>query len=69
GFAHKKGCVSVLTQPLLFIYQRKNHIHREESSPTPAFLSVLPGVHSPLTRCIAIFTLLLTGIRVCVAIF
>ena len=51
------------------IYQRKNHIHREESSPTPAFLSVLPGVHSPLTRCIAIFTLLLTGIRVCVAIF
>ncbi|RJX11951.1 hypothetical protein DXA54_16945 [Bacteroides sp. OF03-11BH] len=59
----------IVIPSFLFIYQRKNHIHREESSPTPAFLSVLPGVHSPSTRCIAIFTLLLTGIRVCVAIF
>jgi len=59
----------IMIPSFLFIYQRKNHIHRGESSPTLAFFSVLPGIHSPPTQGIAVFTLLLTGIRVCVAIF
>ena len=33
----------------LFIYQRRNHIHREENSPNPAFLSALPGYSFSLT--------------------
>ncbi|RGN56200.1 hypothetical protein DXB58_19550 [Bacteroides sp. OM05-10AA] len=53
----------------LVIYQGENDLYRRKIFLNPAFISVSPVFPRPSPGGIVVFTLLLTGIRVCVAIF